>query len=49
VDVVTVRASTSPTNAPVVVLPGAGHMSNLERPGEFNDAVRAFCRAHPPF
>ena len=32
----------------LVVLPGAGHVSNLERPGEFNDAVRAFCRAHPP-
>jgi pimeloyl-ACP methyl ester carboxylesterase len=32
----------------LVVLSGAGHMSNLERPGEFNDAVRAFCRAHPP-
>jgi pimeloyl-ACP methyl ester carboxylesterase len=31
----------------LVVLPGAGHLSNLERPGEFNDAVRAFCRAHP--
>ena len=32
----------------LVVLPGAGHVSNLERPGEFNDAVRAICRAHPP-
>jgi pimeloyl-ACP methyl ester carboxylesterase len=32
----------------LVVLAGAGHLSNLERPGAFNDAVRAFCRAHPP-
>jgi len=32
----------------LVVLPGAGHLTNLERPGAFNDAVRAFCRAHPP-
>jgi pimeloyl-ACP methyl ester carboxylesterase len=32
----------------LVVLPGAGHLSNLERPGAFNDSVRAFCRAHPP-
>jgi pimeloyl-ACP methyl ester carboxylesterase len=30
------------------VIPGAGHLSNLERPGRFNDAVREFCRAHPP-
>jgi pimeloyl-ACP methyl ester carboxylesterase len=30
------------------VLPNAGHMSNLERPGPFNDAVREFCRIHPP-
>jgi pimeloyl-ACP methyl ester carboxylesterase len=30
----------------VVVIAGAGHVSNLERPEEFNDAVRSFCRAH---
>jgi pimeloyl-ACP methyl ester carboxylesterase len=30
----------------LVVIPGAGHVSNLERPDEFNDAVREFCRAH---
>ena len=30
-----------------VVIPAAGHMANLERPAEFNDAVRAFCLAHP--
>ena len=35
-------------HAELVVIPGAGHASNLERPGEFNDAVRVFCRAHPP-
>ena len=32
----------------LVVIPGAGHVSNLERPGQFNDAIREFCRAHPP-
>ena len=32
-------------NAELTVLPGAGHVSNLERPDEFNEAVRAFCRA----
>ena len=31
--------------AELVVIPGAGHVSNLERPALFNDAVRAFCRA----
>jgi pimeloyl-ACP methyl ester carboxylesterase len=34
--------------AELVVIPGAGHVSNLERAREFNEAVRAFCRAHPP-
>jgi pimeloyl-ACP methyl ester carboxylesterase len=32
----------------LIVIPGAGHVSNLEHPGRFNDAVREFCRAHPP-
>ena len=32
----------------LVVIPGAGHVSNLEQPEPFNDAVREFCRAHPP-
>jgi pimeloyl-ACP methyl ester carboxylesterase len=32
----------------LVVIPGAGHVSNLEGPEPFNDAVREFCRAHPP-
>jgi pimeloyl-ACP methyl ester carboxylesterase len=32
--------------AELVVIPGAGHVSNLEQPDAFNDAVRAFCRAH---
>jgi pimeloyl-ACP methyl ester carboxylesterase len=35
-------------NAELVVIPGAGHMSNLEAPDAFNDAVREFCRDHPP-
>jgi pimeloyl-ACP methyl ester carboxylesterase len=30
----------------LVVLPGAGHVSNLERPDLFNAAVLEFCRAH---
>jgi pimeloyl-ACP methyl ester carboxylesterase len=32
----------------LVVIPGCGHVSNLERPGEFNEAVREFCRAQSP-
>ncbi|KRF18355.1 alpha/beta fold hydrolase [Nocardioides sp. Soil796] len=31
----------------LVVIPGAGHMCNLERPGLVNRAVREFCLAHP--
>jgi pimeloyl-ACP methyl ester carboxylesterase len=33
-------------DATLVVLPAAGHMSNLQQPERFNDAVRTFCRAH---
>jgi pimeloyl-ACP methyl ester carboxylesterase len=33
-------------SATLVVLRGAGHLSNLERPEQFNDAVRKFCREH---
>jgi len=36
-------------DATLVVIPGAGHVSNLEQPGRFNDAVREFCCAHPPY
>jgi len=32
----------------LVVIPGVGHVTNLERPDQFNEAVREFCRAHPP-
>jgi pimeloyl-ACP methyl ester carboxylesterase len=32
----------------LVVIPGAGHVSQLERPEQVNEAVRKFCRAHPP-
>ena len=35
-------------DATLVVIPGCGHVSNLERPEPFNRAVRNFCRAHPP-
>jgi pimeloyl-ACP methyl ester carboxylesterase len=34
--------------AELVLIPGAGHVSNLEAPEPFNRAVRDFCRAHPP-
>lgn len=30
----------------LVVLPGVGHVSNLETPERFNRAIREFCRAH---
>ena len=30
----------------LVVIEGAGHLSNLERPERVNDAVREFCRGH---
>lgn len=30
----------------LVVIPGAGHVCQLERPEHFNRAVREFCRAH---
>ena len=32
----------------LVVIPEAGHVSNLEQPEQFNEAVREFCRAHRP-
>jgi pimeloyl-ACP methyl ester carboxylesterase len=35
-------------NARLVLIPGAGHVSNLEQPEQFNEAVRQFCRAHSP-
>jgi pimeloyl-ACP methyl ester carboxylesterase len=35
-------------NSRLVVIPAAGHISNLEQPERFNRAVREFCRAHPP-
>ncbi|PCG84932.1 alpha/beta hydrolase [Streptomyces sp. WZ.A104] len=33
-------------NTELVVLPGVGHVSNLETPKRFNHTVRKFCRAH---
>ncbi len=33
-------------DAELVVIPGAGHVSNLEQPELFNNAVREFCRRH---
>jgi pimeloyl-ACP methyl ester carboxylesterase len=33
-------------NTELVVLPGVGHVSNLETPERFNHTVRKFCRAH---
>jgi pimeloyl-ACP methyl ester carboxylesterase len=32
--------------AELVLIPGAGHLSNLEKPEMINDAIRKFCRAH---
>jgi pimeloyl-ACP methyl ester carboxylesterase len=32
----------------LAVIPGAGHVSNLEQPEPCNDAIREFCRAHAP-
>jgi pimeloyl-ACP methyl ester carboxylesterase len=34
-------------DAKLVVIPGAGHVSNLEAPAQFNAAVRAFCLRGP--
>jgi pimeloyl-ACP methyl ester carboxylesterase len=33
--------------ARLAVLHDCGHLSNLEQPERFNDAVREHCRAHP--
>jgi pimeloyl-ACP methyl ester carboxylesterase len=30
-------------SAELVIIPGAGHVSNMERPDEFNEHVRRFC------
>ena len=30
----------------LIVIPGVGHVSNLEQPERFNEAVREFCRSH---
>ena len=35
-------------DAGLVVIPDCGHVSNLEQPERFNEAVREFCRAHSP-
>lgn len=35
-------------DAKLVIILGAGHVSNLEQPEQFNDAVREFCRADAP-
>ena len=35
-------------DATLVVIPGSGHVSNLEKPEQFNEAVRQFCRTHSP-
>jgi pimeloyl-ACP methyl ester carboxylesterase len=33
-------------NTQLVVIPAAGHVSNLEDPARFNEAVREFSRTH---
>ena len=35
-------------DAKLVAIPQSGHVSNLEQPAQFNEAVREFCRAHSP-
>jgi pimeloyl-ACP methyl ester carboxylesterase len=35
-------------DAKLVLIPGSGHVSNLEQPELFNEAVREFCRAQSP-
>jgi pimeloyl-ACP methyl ester carboxylesterase len=35
-------------DAKLVVIAGAGHVSNLDRPEQINEVVREFCRAHVP-
>ena len=30
-------------SAELALIPGAGHVSNMERPDEFNDQLRRFC------
>jgi len=35
-------------NATLVVIPECGHVTNLDRPDEFNHAVREFCLRHSP-
>ncbi len=35
-------------DAKLGVILAAGHLSNLEQPEQFNEAVRQFCRAHSP-
>jgi pimeloyl-ACP methyl ester carboxylesterase len=42
------RGEDAVPDAKLVVIPGAGQVSNLEQPELFNDAVRKFCRAHSP-
>jgi pimeloyl-ACP methyl ester carboxylesterase len=32
----------------LVVTPDCGHISNLERPDAFSEAVREFCHTHSP-
>lgn len=33
----------------LVVIDDAGHLSHLEQPEQVNNAIRQFCRAHPPW
>lgn len=35
-------------NATLIVIPGCGHVTSLDRPDEFNRVVREFCRRHAP-
>jgi pimeloyl-ACP methyl ester carboxylesterase len=35
-------------DAELVVIPGAGHLSSLQKPDVVNQALREFCRRHSP-
>jgi pimeloyl-ACP methyl ester carboxylesterase len=47
-DRVTAELVSSLKQPAVTVLPGAGHLPNLEQPGPFNEALLAFLAAHRP-
>jgi 3-oxoadipate enol-lactonase len=47
-EAVTAEITASLRRPEVLIIDGAGHLPNLEAESEFNDALRAFLRAHAP-